>query len=217
MSARPVLWDVDTQVDFMLPGGKLYVPGAEQTIDAMARLVSGARERGVVHVASADDHELTDPEIAEQPDFENTYPPHCLRGTRGALKIPATEQADPVPLGLTPYPPGLLRGLVEGRREILLLKKSYSVFTNPSTDPLLAILDPDELVVFGVATDVCDHAAIVGFLDRGRSVAFVEDAARGLSEERVAACTEEWRRRGVRFTTVDEVLAAWGASGQARA
>ncbi len=213
MTARQVLWDVDTQVDFMLPGGRLYVPGAEQTLDAMSRLVRGAREAGVVHVASADDHELTDPEIAEQPDFENTYPPHCLRGTRGALKVPETEQADPLPLGLTPYPPGLLRRLVEGRREILLLKKSYSVFTNPSADPLLAILDPGELLVFGVATDVCDHAAIVGFLDRGRSVAFVEDAARGLSEERVAACTAEWRSRGVRFTSVDEVLAGWSAAG----
>jgi nicotinamidase-related amidase len=25
-----VLWDVDTQHDFMLPEGKLYVPGAEE-------------------------------------------------------------------------------------------------------------------------------------------------------------------------------------------
>ncbi len=55
-----VLWDVDTQVDFMLPDGKLYVPGAEQTIPAMQRLVDAARAAGIVHVASADDHELTD-------------------------------------------------------------------------------------------------------------------------------------------------------------
>ena len=51
-----VLWDVDTQVDFMLPDGKLYVPGAEQTIPAMQRLVDAARAAGVVHVSSADDH-----------------------------------------------------------------------------------------------------------------------------------------------------------------
>jgi nicotinamidase/pyrazinamidase len=205
----PLLWDVDTQVDFMLPGGRLYVPRADETRGAMRRLVEGARAAGIVHVASADDHELTDPEISTGPDFESTYPPHCLRGTRGALKIDETEQADPLPLGLTPYPPGLLRGLVAGRREILLLKKSYSVFTNPSADPLLEILAPDELVVFGVATDVCDHAAIVGFLDRGLDVAFVEDAARGLSEERVAACTSVWRARGVRFTTADAEIARW--------
>ena len=205
----PILWDVDTQVDFMLPTGKLSVPGADETRDAMRRLVVGAREAGLVHVASADDHELTDPEISSEPDFENTYPPHCLRGTRGALKIDETEQADPLPLGLIPYPPGVLRDLVADRREILLLKKNYSVFTNPSAEPLLAILDPDEIVVFGVATDVCDHAAIVGFLDRGLNVAFVEDAARGLSDERVASCTAVWRNRGVRFTTADAEISRW--------
>lgn len=201
-----ILWDVDTQVDFMLPDGKLYVPGADETIPAMTRLVEAARAAGVVHVASADDHELTDPEIEEDADFQNTYPPHCLRGTRGAAKIPETEQADPLPLSLTPYPPGLVPALVEGRREILILKKNFNVFTNPNTDPLLDALDSEEIVVLGVATDVCDDAAIRGFLQRGRRVRFVEDAARGLNDERVAACTAFWRESGVEFTTVDAVV-----------
>jgi nicotinamidase/pyrazinamidase len=208
VTSRVVLWDVDTQVDFMLPHGKLYVPGAEETAPAMGRLVAAAREAGVVHVASADDHELTDPEISDDPDWRNTYPPHCLRGTPGAEKIPETEQEDPLPLSLTPYPPGLVPGLVEGRRELLLLKKNFNVFTNPNTDSLLDALDPEEIVVFGVATDVCDDAAIRGFLQRGRRVRFVEDAARGLNEERVAACTVAWRERGVEFTTADEAVAA---------
>ena len=63
-NGRVVLWDVDTQVDFMLPTGKLYVPGAEETVPAMSRVVAAAREAGIVHVASADDHELNDPEIS---------------------------------------------------------------------------------------------------------------------------------------------------------
>ena len=205
-----VLWDVDTQVDFMRPDGKLYVPGAEETAPAMRRLVEAAREAGIPHVASADDHELTDPEISDTPDFRNTYPPHCLRGTRGAERIPETEQDDPLPLSLVPYPPGLLPGLISGHREILLLKKNFNVFTNPNTDPLLDVLDPDEIAVFGVATDVCDDAAIRGFLQRGRKVRFVEDAARGLDEERVATCTKAWRGAGVVFATADEVVASLG-------
>ncbi|TMK80030.1 MAG: cysteine hydrolase [Actinobacteria bacterium] len=205
-NGRVVLWDVDTQVDFMLPTGKLYVPGAEEAAPAMRRLVDAARAGGVIHVASADDHELTDPEISDEPDFRNTYPPHCLRGTRGAQKIPETEQTDPLPLSLIPFPPGLVPGLVEGRREILLLKKNFNVFTNPNADPLLDALEPAEIVVFGVATDVCDDAAIRGFLQRGRRVRFVEDAARGLDEARVAACTAAWRKAGVEFTTTDEVV-----------
>ncbi len=208
--ARRILWDVDTQVDFMLPDGKLYVPGAEETIPAMRRLVDAARAAGIVHVASADDHELTDPEISDTPDFRNTYPPHCLRGTRGAEKIIETKQRDPLPLSLVPFPPGLVPGLIEGRREILLLKKNFDVFTNPNTDPLLDALDPGEIVVFGVATDVCDDAAIRGFLRRGRRVVFVEDAARGLDEQRTAACTTSWREGGVEFSTVEGVIASLG-------
>lgn len=198
-----ILWDVDTQIDFMLPHGKLYVPGAEETTAAMGRLVDAARAAGVVHVASADDHELTDEEISETPDFQTTYPPHCLRGTKGARKIEETEQEDPVPITLETLPERYLAG-----REFLLLKKNFDVFTNPNTERLLEWLDPDEIVVFGVATDVCDDAAIRGFLDRGRRVRFVEDAARGLNEGRVAACTTAWRERGVEFTTSHEVIQA---------
>ncbi|MFL5951496.1 MAG: cysteine hydrolase family protein [Gaiellaceae bacterium] len=196
-----ILWDVDTQVDFMLPHGKLYVPGAEQTVEAMQKLVAAARAADVVHVASADDHELTDSEISEQPDYSTTYPPHCLRGTRGARKLPETEQEDPVPITLEPLPERYLKG-----REFLLLKKSFDVFTNPNTDRLLEQLDPDEIVVFGVATDVCDDAAIRAFVERGRRVSFVEDAARGLDDGRVTACTAAWREAGVAFTTAAEVI-----------
>ena len=207
---KRILWDVDTQVDFMEPSGKLYVPGAKEIAPALELLVDAARAARVVHVASADDHELTDPEISDAPDFANTYPPHCLRGTRGAEKILETKQRDPLPLSHVPFPPGLVPGLVEGRREILLLKKNFNVFTNPNTDPLLDALDPDEIVVFGVATDVCDDAAIRGFLARGRNVVFVEDAAKGLDDARTTACTAAWRDGGVEFRTAAEVVESLG-------
>jgi nicotinamidase/pyrazinamidase len=195
-----ILWDVDTQFDFMLPDGKLYVPGAAETVPAMKRLVDAARTAGIVHVASADDHELTDAEISTEPDFVTTYPPHCLRGTRGARKIPETDQEHPVPLALEPVPDRYLEG-----REFLLLKKNFDVFTNPHTELLLERLDPDEIVVFGVATDVCDDAAIRGFLARGLKVRFVEDAARGLDDDRVAISTASWREQGVEFTNAEVI------------
>ncbi len=205
MSGR-LLWDVDTQVDFVHADGKLPVPDAESAAPGMAKLVRWAEERGVIHLATADDHELTDPEIADDADFVTTFPPHCLRGTPGAAKIPETVQRDPFPVSLTPYPPGLVPELVRGRRELLVLKKTYSAFSNPNLDALLAAIAPDEVILFGVATDVCNHAAVMGLLARGHAVAFVEDASRGLSEERVAASLEEWRAGGVRFTTSAEVI-----------
>ena len=198
-----ILWDVDTQVDFVRADGRLAVPGAEEALPAMARLVAAARRAGVPHVASADDHELTDAEISDTPDYATTYPPHCLRGTRGAEKVPETAQADPVPLALSEVPDRFIAG-----REFLLLKKSFDVFSNPHAERLLALLDPEEVVVFGVATDVCDDAAIRGLLARGRRVAFVEEASRGLDEARTAACLADWRAAGVRFASVEEVVAA---------
>jgi nicotinamidase/pyrazinamidase len=203
---RRILWDVDTQVDFMLPSGKLYVPRAEKTAPAMARLVAAARAAGVPHIASADDHELTDPEISDEPDWQSTFPPHCLRGTPGAQKIDETGQADPLPLTLVPYPALLLADRVREHREILLLKKSVDVFTNPNVDALLTAFDPDEVIVFGVATDVCDDLAIRGLRRRGRRVVFVEDAARALDEERATACTRAWRDQGVTFVTTDDAI-----------
>jgi len=119
---------------------------------------------------------------------------------RGARKVPETEQEDPVPITLELFPERYLEG-----REFLILTKTFDVFTNPNTDVLLDRLDPDEVVVFGVATDVCDDAAIRGLLARGRKVTFVEDAARGLDEERAAICTAFWRENGVEFTTSEVI------------
>lgn len=205
-----ILWDVDTQVDFIEPGAKLYFPGAEEARPAMARLVEAARAAGVVHVASCDQHELSDPEISQQPDFESTWPPHCLLGARGAEKIPETKQLDPLPLPLVPMPAAILRRLLEGRREILIPKKQYDPFTNPNTETMLDLLDPDCIFLFGVATDICDEAAVRTLLARGRRITFVEDASRGVDESRVAAYIASWRDAGVGFTTAEEAAASLG-------
>jgi len=196
-----ILWDVDTQIDFVHADGKLAVPGADEAVAAMRLLVEAAREAGIPHVASADDHELTDAEISEEPNFETTYPPHCLRGTRGARKIDETDQVDPVPIGLEPLPERFLRG-----REFLLLKKHFDVFTNPNTERLVELLDPGEVILFGVATDVCDDAAIRGLLARGRRVLFVEDASRGLDDARVERAKAVWREGGVQFVTAEDAI-----------
>jgi nicotinamidase/pyrazinamidase len=205
-----ILWDVDTQIDFVEPGGKLYFDGAEEAKPAMARLVDAARAAGVVHVASCDQHELSDPEISEEPDFDATWPPHCLLGTRGAEKITETKQLDPLPLPLLPLPPATLRRLLDGRQEILVPKKYYDPFTNPNTETMLDALDPDQILLFGVATEICDDAAVRALLRRGRDVTFVEDAARGVDQSRAAACVAAWSEQGVRTTTAEEAAATLG-------
>ena len=67
-----------------------------------------------------------------------------------------------MPLGATDVPDEWLRG-----REFLLHKKHFDVFTNPNTERLLEHFEPDEIVLFGVATDICNDAAIKGLRKRG--------------------------------------------------
>ena len=100
----------------------------------------------------------------------------------------------------------MLPELVRDRRELLVLKKTFSAFSNPNVEPLLELLAPDEVLLFGVATDVCNHAAVMGLLARNYTVAFVEDASQGLSPDFVAHSFDLWRAGGVRFTTSDEVV-----------
>src|SRR3989475_13053269 len=93
--ARVIFWDVDTQYDFMHADGKLYVPEAERVITNLRRLTDYAHGHGIRIVASADDHVIGHPEISDKPDWQRTFPAHCMRGTAGQKKIPETALRDP--------------------------------------------------------------------------------------------------------------------------
>jgi nicotinamidase/pyrazinamidase len=207
--AGTIFWDVDTQVDFMVPDGKLYVPDAAAITGNLERLTRHAHESGIPRVASVDDHSLADPEISDAPDYRETFPPHCLHGTEGQKKIPATAMRSPVVVPNRREDPDTLRSRVRGHRgEILIEKSRFDVFTNPNTGTVVDALDPETIVVYGVAQDVCDAHAIHGFLERGRSrVVFVEDAARPIDAARGRELLEEWKRRGVVVARTDDVLA----------
>src|SRR5438132_6347641 len=91
-----IFWDVDTQVDFMHADGKLYVPGAESIILNLKRLTDYAHQHGIRIVASADDHVAGHRELSDHPDFRETFPLHCMRGTPGQAKIAETALREPL-------------------------------------------------------------------------------------------------------------------------
>jgi nicotinamidase/pyrazinamidase len=61
VSRSTIFWDVDTQADFMRPGGKLYVPGAEKLIPNMSRLTGAARHGRVMMIGDMCQHAPDDP------------------------------------------------------------------------------------------------------------------------------------------------------------
>src|SRR6266496_676447 len=87
-----VFWEVDVQADFMLPGGHLYVPGAERLLPNIRRLTDAARQGQVLLVSHGCFHTPNDPEF-------KIFPPHCVKGTAGAELVPEalTEKVARVP------------------------------------------------------------------------------------------------------------------------
>ncbi|MEM7481982.1 MAG: isochorismatase family protein [Acidobacteriota bacterium] len=202
-----LFWDVDTQVDFMREDGALYVPDAESLDPHLARLTSAVVARGIPLVQSADDHELDDAEISLEPDFSTTYPPHCMRRTRGAKRIPQTQIDDVAVIGHQAIPRSDLEMRIAAASGVLLLKKHVDVFTNPNTEVVLDILQPERVAVYGVALDVCNFHAVEGLLRRGYRVVVVSDATRPLDPERGEELLAEWPERGVELMTTEELLA----------
>ena len=204
-----VFWDVDTLYDFMKSDGKLYVPGSEEIIPAVRTLTDFAHANRIPIIASADNHELTDPEISDVPDWSATFPPHCMRGTPGQLKIAETELRNPLVIEPVLQDPGALAQQVLAHRgDFLLYKRAVDVFTNPNVPTLLRALEPEAVVIYGVATDFCDKYAVEGLM-RGLPRAdlyLVTDAVRAINPAEGERLIAAWRDRGVRMITVRDVV-----------
>jgi nicotinamidase/pyrazinamidase len=193
-----IFWEVDCQADFMLPGGKLYVPGAEKLLPNIRRLTDAARANKVFLVSHGCFHTPDDPEF-------KTFPPHCLTGTAGAELVPEAltanvvrvpnEAAAQLPEDLSQY------------QQILLEKQTLNIFESRHADALVRRLgDRAEFVVFGVVTEYCVSFAVKGLLERGRRVAVVGDAIETLKPEEGEKTVAEFERLGARITNAQKTL-----------
>ncbi len=198
LSRNVVFWEVDAQADFMLPGGKLYVPGAEKLLPNIRRLTDAARQGRVFLVSHGCYHTPDDSEFA-------IFPPHCVEGTAGAKLVPEAltgkvvtvpnQAAASLPSDLSPY------------QQILLEKQTLDIFESRHADELVKRLGPDvEFIVFGVVTEFCVRFAAKGLLERGRRVSVVEDAIESLNSEDGKRTVAELQALGARFITTDQAL-----------
>src|SRR5579871_134988 len=197
-----IFWEVDVQRDFMLPGGKLYVPGAEKLLPNIRRLTDAARHDKVFLVSHGCFHTPNDPEF-------KTFPPHCVKGTPGSDLVPEgltdkvvrVENTDlaKLPANLSQY------------KQILLEKQTLNIFESRHADALVQQLGSQAgFVVFGVVTEYCVSFAAKGLLERGRRVAVVNDAIETLKREDGESTVGELHRLGARLVTTDQALNALG-------
>jgi nicotinamidase/pyrazinamidase len=199
ISRSVVFWEVDTQADFMLPGGKLYVPGAERLLPNIRRLTDAARQGRVFLVSHGCYHTQDDPEF-------QTFPPHCIKGTEGSAFVPEalTDRVVIVPNETTAALPRDLFSY----QQILLEKQTLDIFESRHAGKLLKQFGDDvEFVVFGVVTEYCVRFAAKGLLDRGRRVSVVQDAIETLKVEDGKRTVAELEDLGARFFTTADALA----------
>ncbi|WEL23740.1 cysteine hydrolase family protein [Candidatus Nanohalovita haloferacivicina] len=203
-----IFWNVDTQYDFMRPDGKLPVGegnGAEDIEDALAEVTEIAREKDIRVVNTADHHNQDSAEFSEDPDFQETFPPHCLADSEGAEYVPATQPENPLELDWRDEADWSKVMNHEG--DFVLYKDAFDVFAgepeSPHAEDLVETLDPDRAVVYGVATDVCVDYAIEGLMDQGVEVYVVEDATKGIDPEASKDSIQKWSENGATIGSTD--------------
>jgi len=199
-----IFWEVDVQRDFMLPGGNLYVPGAEKLLPNIRRLTDAARRGEVFLVSHGCFHTPDDPEFKQ-------FPPHCVKGTPGAELVPEAltdnfvrleNRADAkLPDDLGKY------------QQIVLEKQTLNIFESAHAEELVKRLGAHpEFVVFGVVTEYCVAFAAKGLLARKRKVAVVCDAIETLDPAVGEKMVADLQSAGARLVTTDEALSRLSAS-----
>ncbi len=193
MNEKLVFLDVDTQVDFMLPTGSLYVPGAEKIIPNLAKLMSWTLDHDILVLSSADAHLPDDPSFAE-------WPPHCVVGTPGQRRIPETLLPS---AAVIPNRAGAFTPPARWPVQTIIEKIDYDVSSNPNFDAILSSFRTTfgqlRFIVFGVATEYCVRASALALRKRGLPVDLVTDAIKGITPEGERKAIEEMVAAGVRL------------------
>jgi len=202
---RTLFYDVDTQRDFMLPGGALYVPGSEKILPALKHLTELARRRKIRRICSMDRHFPGDRELARN---GGQWPDHCMDGTPGQLKVEETAISNPHPLPAHKVDDQRLGAALQHGGEVVIEKQDVDVIAgNANARALLSRLVErhDNRVVYGVYTDVCVDYAVNALLEHGRTPYIVIDAIHEIDPANAAAALERWRRRGVKTVSRAEL------------
>lgn len=203
-----IFWNVDTQYDFMRDDksfkGALPVPGARSIENKLKKLTKLAEKHDIKVVNTGDWHTLNSKEISNNPDWVNTFPPHCLIGSEGAKFVPATKPKNPYTI--TWHQPDFDPKKVESYRNIVLYKDGLDIFRDsPHTEEVLDIINPDRVVIYGVATNFCVKPVVLGSLERGKEVYVVNDAIKELPTQPLEEIINPWLEKGAMLINTNEV------------
>lgn len=180
---------VDTQFDFVMPDGALYVPGAEEIISPAQKFLRGIDAPEYTGVLFTMDTHTVEA-YTGSPESEQ-FPIHCVKGTDGWTNVFNPEyMSEAFPIyylekgvfnmweepGLQLYPTSGVeqsydetRGLQGG--EVGIDRDQF----------FQQLLSQGVIIeIFGVASDYCVKWAVDGFAKRGFPVVVINDLCRGI-------------------------------------
>ena len=194
---KTVFVDVDTQLDFMVPGGALYAPGSELLTPRLAALSKFASKSGIPIISTTDAHAENDPEFS-------AWKPHCVLGTHGQQKLAVTSVDRQYTVSTQDG--SLDRSLVHAAAQIIVQKQHVDCFTNPNVPALLRLLGAERFVIYGVVTEVCVLHAARGLLKTGAKIELVADTIQSLDENAGRVALNELTDSGVELTSAAAYL-----------
>ncbi|SDC59142.1 nicotinamidase/pyrazinamidase [Geodermatophilus telluris] len=172
---------VDVQNDFC-EGGRLAVAGGAAVAAAISAHVHAG---GYAHVVATRDHHV-DPggHFAEQPDFLETWPAHCVVGSGGEQLHPALDR-DPIEAVFDKGEHAAAYSGFEGRAG-----------GTPLADWLRGH-GVDAVDVVGIATDHCVRATALDAVAAGFATRVLLHLTAGVAEASTEAALEQLRTAGV--------------------
>jgi nicotinamidase/pyrazinamidase len=202
---RILFWNVDTQIDFIDPAGKLYVKGAEKLKPVLNKITVFASEYKIRVINTCDFHYINSNEFSPNPNFTTTFPEHCMAGTKGAEFIAETRPVLPAIVDWMTHI-AILPHLADANqfRNIVIRKDAFDVFEgNPYTIKILDLLRPEKVFVYGVTTNVCVDKAVCGLVKLGFPVFVFEDAIKELPG--LPLPFKKWKDVGVKMINFGKI------------
>jgi nicotinamidase/pyrazinamidase len=174
---------VDVQNDFC-EGGSLAVTGGADVARAITELLA---HHDYDHVVATKDHHI-DPgdHFSDNPDFQVSWPRHCVVGTPGEDFHPALDTSAVEAV----FHKGHYSAAYSGF-------EGYHAEDGTSLADWLRSHDVDEVDIVGIATDYCVKATAADAAAQGFKTRVLLDLTAGVSETTTAEAVESLREAGV--------------------
>ena len=188
-----IFFDIDTQHNFMHKDGKFYVPNAEVIIPRLKKITDFADKNRISIVASVD----------LQKSGKKILTNYAVQAN-GYRKIPETTLPNAKAIPSNKLSSSQLKNILEKYERFLIFKHKNDIFSNPNLKSILN--GTKEAYVYGVATDYCVKAAVLGLRSMGIETYVIKDAIKPVSKINEKKAFSLFKAKGAKFLTTYELL-----------